>query len=78
MPSFTDVAGEPEIFGGVFTLDDAVTVIENAGSVADDVPSDTVMRMFAVRADVRVGRACPSNWPVVKLNVSHAGLLPIA
>ncbi len=77
MPSFTDAAGEPEIFGGEFVLEEAETVIENAGSVADALPSETVMRML-LYVPTFASEGVPNSCPVVKLKLSQAGLLPIA
>jgi hypothetical protein len=74
VPTVAVVGGVPEIVGGV--LDDA-TVIENAGSAADALPSLTLMTMLLY---VRMWDApgVPCSAPVLTLNVAHVGRFAIA
>src|SRR5688572_4784406 len=74
VPTVAVVGGVPEIVGGVF--DDA-TVIANAGSAADALPSLTLMTMLLY---VRMWEApgVPCSAPVLTLNVAHVGRFAIA
>ena len=85
LPTRIDVAGVPEIVGapllGVGDGDGAgagalppPAVIENAGNVALDFPSVTVIRMFL---HVPACGALPFNRPEYTLNCAQLGLLAI-
>ena len=72
-PALIVVGGVPEIRGGELVLEpEPVTVIENAGSHAVEVPSLTPMRMFEyVPTSALVGMS--DNWQRVLLKTAHAG-----
>jgi hypothetical protein len=72
-PTLAVVEGTPEIRGGEFVPELVpVTVIENAGSDAVDVPSLTLMRMFEyVPMFAVVGIA--ESWHLVLLKTAHDG-----
>ena len=70
-PAFTLLGGEPEIRGGEFVAD-ALTVIENAPRLAEDVPSDTLITIFpSVPASPIVGM--PDNFPVDESKLAQDG-----
>jgi hypothetical protein len=72
-PAFTDVAGVPEIVGGVF---DDVTVMENAASDADAVPSLTLITMLLF-VPTCAAPGVPCSRPVVVSKVAHTGRFAI-
>jgi len=74
VPAVADVAGVPEITGGLFGA--AFTTIEKAGSDADALPSLTPITM-PLFVPTSLAAGVPCNRPVVVLNVAHAGLLVI-
>jgi len=63
--------GEPEIVGGLFV--GAVTVMENAGSAVDAIPSLTLIKILEY-VPVCVELGGPLSAPVAVLKVAHAGL----
>jgi hypothetical protein len=74
-PAVADTTGVPLMTGTRFAA--ACTVIENTGSVAVALPSDTAMAMLEyVAASPAAG--VPLNRPVDALNAAHDGLLTIA
>src|SRR5688572_10005621 len=73
VPTVAVVGGAPEIVGGMF---EEATVIENAGSGVNAVPSLTLMTMLAyVRMCAEPGVPC--SVPFVGLNVAHVGRFAI-
>ena len=68
----TLVGGDPEITGGEFGA--AATVIVNAGSDAVAVPSLTLIVTFE---NVPAAVGVPWSWPVLAVNVAHAGRFAI-
>jgi hypothetical protein len=71
-PATTACIGVPLIVGSLYDL----TSIENAVSVAFDLPSLTLMRISAyVPVCLLVG--VPSSFPVAMLKLAHAGLWAI-
>jgi len=72
-PTVTDDGGVPLMTGARFA---ACTVIENAGSAAVAVPSDTAIAIFEVVV-ASLAAGVPLNRPVVLLNAAHDGLFAI-
>ena len=70
-PSVTVVVGLPPMVGAEFGV--SVTLIENGGSVAESVPSDTEITMGPTLPAEPAG-GVPLRRPVLLLNASHAGL----
>src|SRR5512141_3470785 len=73
VPTVAVVGGVPEITGGAF--DDA-TVIENAGSAVEALPSLTLMTML-LNVPMLVAPGVPCSNPVAVLKVAHVGRLAI-
>jgi hypothetical protein len=73
VPTVAVVGGAPEITGGVF--DDA-TVIENAGSGVEALPSLTLITML-LNVPMLAAPGVPRSSPVLTLNVAHVGRLAI-
>ena len=80
MPTVTLVAGVPEIVGARFEVEPEVelevTLIENAGRLADLPPSDAVMTMPDVVPTCELA-GVPLKRPVVLLKLAHDGLFAI-
>ena len=71
MPTVAVAGGVPEIVGGWFA---ALTVIANAGSAADALPSLTLITMLLC---VCAALGVPCSAPVLILNVAQVGRLLI-
>ena len=74
VPTVAVVPGVPVMVGAVFVPEEPDTVMSNAGSEAEDTPSEAMIITWAyVPAVVGV----PETLPVDVLNVAHDGLLRI-
>lgn len=76
MPTVALVDGVPEITGARLVVDAPVTLIENAGRLADLLPSDALMTMPDVVPTCELA-GVPLKRPVDLLKLAHAGLLVI-
>jgi hypothetical protein len=73
MPTVALVVGVPEITGARLDVDAPVTLIENAGRLADLLPSEALMTMPEVVPTCELA-GVPLKRPVVLLKLAHEGL----
>src|SRR5262245_55447922 len=73
-PAIAVAAGVPEIVGGVF---DEATVIENAGSETDDLPSLTLITTLPY-VWMSAAPGVPRSRPVLSSNAAQLGRFAIA
>jgi len=75
LPTFTVVAGVPEITGG--DVSGFLTDIPNTGNAAVLTPSLTEILMGEYQTGLYARPGVPDSWPVLLLKLAQTGLLAI-